>query len=588
MKKLTRREMLKTTARVAGALAVAPAAGGWATAASTAAATPGRATVASGWATARPKAACELAFRPYPHPLVGELTWAYLADENGDPFQAPIDIARDGIRIPDALRDRSFSVNARHFVEGFGHVWLEADNGGAFFGADDFGSDSRRNLNFEFARSRVARNRATLERYGHGRAGHRDARHAPRNSDFETETVGLHDLAQQLAEDASRTRGERQAELSDRALLYALRAAEKIELDHARARLARGPRTGPFFFGCETRQYVWAKSVAMVDRFVELFNYATVTHYPYDTWYPVFEPFEEEHRFGIKDEIVGWLKEHDITPAGRPLFWFHPSVMPDWLRAKDFGGLVDYVRRHTEAVVGHYGDDVLHWEVVNEYHDWANEFRHTPDQIEEITRLACETVRAVNPDVTRLVSSCCPFGEYAALGRDAAGDAERPLRSPRKFMADLVEADVPFEVAGVQMYFPERDLSDIVRQLDRFAALGRPLHVTEMGASSGPRREDILTGEMELAGAPYDWHRPWDAELQADWVEAMYTILYSKPYIHSISWYDFADFRAFIPNGGLIEVDGTRKLSFERLEGLLEQWGRLPEKRERDVTGGPR
>jgi hypothetical protein len=41
-------------------------------------------------------------------------------------------------------------------------------------------------------------------------------------------------------------------------------------------------------------------------------------------------------------------------------------------------------------------------------------------------------------------------------------------------------------------------------------------------------------------------------------------------------------------SGGLIEVDGTRKLSFERLEGLLEQWGRLSEKRERDVTGGPR
>jgi hypothetical protein len=63
--------------------------------------------------------------------------------------------------------------------------------------------------------------------------------------------------------------------------------------------------------------------------------------------------------------------------------------------------------------------------------------------------------------------------------------------------------------------------------------------------------------------------------------------LYSKPYIENLCWYDFADFRTFIPNGGLISMDGERKPSFYRLEELLETWDRLPANRERDVTGGP-
>ena len=537
---LTRRDLIKKGVFGAAALAAGP----------------------SLWA--RPSTRADLVLRPYPHPLQGDLDWAYLTDPNGDPFMSPTEVRQAGVVVPDGI-DQPFAINARWFIEGFGNVWLEADNGGQMFRPGDYGSLGQLNLNFEFARTKVAQNRERMQRYA--------------GADFATDTIALHDLAQDLLDDASRATGERQGTLANEALLYGLWAGEKIELDKARTDLARSPRTDTFYFGCETRQYIWAKSVDMVDRFVELFNYATITHYNYDTWYPVFEPYEGEHRFGIKDEILGWLKEHDITPEGRPLFWFHPWVMPDWLREKNYEELKDYVRRHTEALVSHYGDDVLHWEVVNEYHDWANEFGHTPEQINEITRLACETTHEVNPRVERLINNCCPFAEYVASGNTSSGPADRPIRSPRQFMEDLIEAEVPFEVTGVQMYYPGRDLSAIVRLIERFADFGKPVYITEIGASSGP--EDGERGLM------YDWHRHWDEEVQADWLEQLYTILYSKPYIHNLSWYDFADFRTFIDEGGLIEMDGTRKPAFHRLESLLEEWDRLPTKRERNVTGGP-
>lgn len=504
-----------------------------------------------------------LVFRPYPHPLTPEIGLAYATDAKGDPFKAPIEVTADGIVIPESVARRPFALNARWFVEGFGNVWLDADNGGRLFTADDFSGPGVRNLNLAFAETRVARNTGQMARYR--REG----------TTFSAEVEGLHALSQELLEDAGKRQGEDAGRLANQSLLYSLWAGEKIELEKARADLAR-PRTDPFYFGCETRQYIWAKSEDMTERFVELFNYATVTHYVYDTWYEIFEPAEGEYRWGLKDNIVDWLLANDITIEGRPLFWFHSWVTPDWLKEKNFSELQRYVDRHVENVVGHYGDKILHWEVINEYHDWANVHNHTPEQITQIVRQACEKTHEVNPKVERLINNCCTFAEYAAQGRKEDGPADRPLRSPRKFIEDLVEAEVPFDVVGVQMYFPSRSLADIVRNVERFAEFGKPVYITEIGTSSGPTREEILLDTMKVPKAPYDWHRPWDEDLQADWLEEVYTVLYSKPYIHNISWYDFADFRTFIPNGGLIRVDGETKASYERLRGLLEAWDRLP------------
>ncbi len=158
-------------------------------------------------------------------------------------------------------------------------------------------------------------------------------------------------------------------------------------------------------------------------------------------------------------------------------------------------------------------------------------------------------------------------------------DATRPLRSPRKFVQDLLEADVDFDVLGIQIYFPQRDLSDIARLLERFAVFGKPLYITEIGTAAGPTKGSISTGQASTPREPYAWHRPWDEELQADWLEQVYTLYYSRPQIKAINWYDFSDFRPFITNGGLVREDSSPKRSFYRLKDLLASWNRLPESR---------
>ena len=60
------------------------------------------------------------------------------------------------------------------------------------------------------------------------------------------------------------------------------------------------------------------------------------------------------------------------------------------------------------------------------------------------------------------------------------------------------------------MYFPLRDLADSILLIDRFAELGRPVHVTETGATSGPSPSSVKLDTVPLPTAPYAWHRPWD------------------------------------------------------------------------------
>ena len=42
-----------------------------------------------------------------------------------------------------------------------------------------------------------------------------------------------------------------------------------------------------------------------------------------------------------------------------------------------FVKLLKYVETHTKAVVGHYGEGMYAWEIMNEAHDWANELQLT-------------------------------------------------------------------------------------------------------------------------------------------------------------------------------------------------------------------
>ena len=514
----------------------------------------------------------ELIFRPAyvqagrgPHLL----EWAYATDESWDAFRCNIAATKEGITISDAGGRKRFGINVRWNVEGFGYIYITADNRGDFYALPPSGNVEL-NLNYELAASRVARNRRRLD-------AHRNSGWAPTR-----ELEGYVDIAEGYLADAGRAKESLEAcgAAAQKSLTYAMWASEMIELEKAAFDIVRRGRRKDFFTGCDARGYFQMDVELFLERFTGLFDYATITHYLISG---VFEDFEQEEgklQFDLRDALLRQLKARKFVVEGRPLWWSYKTTTPDWLRHKTYDGVRSYVEKHVRAVVSHYGDQMYAWEVVNEFHDWANECRLTPDQIIEVTRLVCDVTHDVNPRVKRLINNCAPFAEYVQLGKMTDLDATYPQRTPFQFLKQLVDAGVQFDLTGVQMYFPYRDLADTFLLMEKFSTLGKPVQMTEVGAPSGPTPDSIASGKLDITQEPYAWHRPWDEELQADWMEGMYTLAYSKPWIEAINWYDFVDPFSWIPTGGFLRSPkGEKRAIYDRLLALQKRWNELPASR---------
>ncbi len=518
----------------------------------------------------RPTEQGELVFRPAfvqrgrgPHLL----EWAYASDTRGDAFHSNITATREGVKISDTEGTGKFAIDVRWNVEGFGYMFITADNGGEFYELPGSGKEQSLNLNYEIARSRVLRNRRRL--LLHSQNGWKPTREAD----------AIIQISEGYLEDASRAGDDfSRGGFAQSALLHAMRASEMLELEKAQDEIARrGYRQG-FYLGCDARGFFEMQEDMFLEKFAALFNYATITH----VWkthreMEDFEPEEGKLQFEARDLLHRKLRARNITVEGRPLFWFHKWVTPDWVRRKTYDQLLQYVEQTTRNVVGHYGVGMYAWEIVNELHDWANECQLTPEQTVELTKFACEVARDTAPNVHRLVNNCCPFAEYVQLKEWSGQPARYRQRTPWQFTRDLVDAGVDFTLIGQQMYFPYRDFQDIVILLERFETFGKPVHLSEVGAPGGPTERSVKLGTVGFPKEPFIWHRPWDEELQADWLEGVYTLAYSKRFIEGAHWFDFVDPYYFIENGGLLRSsEGQTKAAYDRLARLEETWRALP------------
>jgi len=509
----------------------------------------------------------ELVFRPHyvqrgrgPHLL----EWAYASDRKGDAFHSNITSAKDGVRISDSEGTEKFTIEVRWNVEGFGYIFLTADNEGEFYRLPASGNVQELNLNYELAKSRVARNKRRC-------AEHRAAGWKPSG-----EVTALMALSEGCVDDARLVVSDerRRGELAQQGLLHAMWASEKLELEKAGFEIVRRGFRSRFFLGCDARGFFQMDPDLFLDLFSTLFNYATITHvWRGDGNIGDFEPEEGKLQFDMRDVMFKRLRGRNIAVEGRPLFWFHKWVTPDWVKQKTFDQLLKYVEVTTKKVVGHYGDGMYAWEIVNELHDWANECQLTPEQTVELAKLGCDVAKSVAPGVHRLVNNCCPFAEYIQLKQWSGQEAKYRQRTPWQFTRDLVDAGVDFTLIGQQMYFPYRDLQDIIIFLERYETFGRPLQLSEVGAPGGPTDRSVKLATVGLPKEPYIWHRHWDEELQADWLEGIYTLAYSKPWIEAANWFDFVDPYYFIDNGGLLRSSGgEKKAAFDRLLALEQRW----------------
>ena len=464
----------------------------------------------------------------------------YSSDLHFEPIRRRSEVKPDGTVVIETF-EKEIALHARIAVPDFGNVWVTADNCGEGYEPVDATLD----FVMEAAKSRL-----------------NDVDKITQTGDFSPECTAHRNACREFLEIAGK-RSDKATHFNLKALSHALWAGEYAIVERARKVIAERSREDKFLFGCNT--FAYGGDTPYAHYFRDVLNFGTLPFY--------LGPLEKEEgkpNYERVDNILEWCERVGITPKGHPLWWGHEAGIPPWLKGVSWQD----AQRHCERVVGRsverYRERIQIWDVINEAHDWANGLNLTQEQEVEITRLCCDTARAKNPDATIIVNNCCPFGEYAADGRVHLGPVYDKVFTPLSYLDALMEAEVKFDVVGVQIYFPARDMLSISKLLDEYARFGKPVHITELGVRCAEDKPPTSQESEQLRRTRGDWHQPWCEKVQADWMEWFYTMVYARDEIEAITWWDFRD-PAFIKTSGFLYEDETPKEIYFRLRALREK-----------------
>jgi GH35 family endo-1,4-beta-xylanase len=470
-----------------------------------------------------------------------------LTNADGRPFELAPQIKGEGA-VSIALPNQKFELMMRLPVRDFGEVYLYAD--------DVRGPEAV--LNYEFARSRAAFVRRYLK---------------TAQAEGVSFSAGLMKRLESGEAALSRATAAREIPVrvrhSNDSLAETMWAGEMAALERARHRIRRqGPRPG-FLFGANA--FGFARSEQYAQQFTALLNYATLPFYR-----ATVEPTEGRPNYSQVEAILAMTATTPLLLKGHPLLWMNRASVPDFLRKKSWEEVKTSCRDYILRSVSRFRSRIHAWDVINEAHDWANELKYDPQQLLELTALASQTTRVADPTAFRVVNNCCLWAEYAATRSYGAGTLDRPARTPLEYLRAVRDARVDYDAIGLQIYCPGRDMLEIERHIERFAAFGKPLHITELGIPSANNRDTVSTYEQRGRRIPYPidavWHgTEWSEEIQADWVEQFYTLCYSMPQVQAVSWWDFSD-PGYMPNGGFVARDLRPKQSYQRLLKLFGDW----------------
>jgi hypothetical protein len=285
------------------------------------------------------------------------------------------------------------------------------------------------------------------------------------------------------------------------------------------------------------------------------------------------QPEEGVFNTDALDEWVETLSRKRVPIIAGPLIDLNEGQVPDWLFIweHDFDTLRELAYEFVQKVVHRYRKAVAVWNVCSGFHT-NRALTLNFEQIIELTRLLVAHVKNMLPQARTLITVTNAFGEYHA----------RPTASvPPMLYAEMVaQAGINFEAFGLEMELgvpaPGRYLRDLFQvscMLDKFSTLGRPLFLTGIGVPGRATADssDASVGRLDPS-AGGRWHRPWDPQLQAEWMEAAYRVALSKPFVESVAWANLADMGHTLPGGGLLDEMMQPKPVYERLHKMRDQF----------------
>ncbi|MCK4373843.1 MAG: endo-1,4-beta-xylanase, partial [Candidatus Brocadiae bacterium] len=311
-----------------------------------------------------------------------------------------------------------------------------------------------------------------------------------------------------------------------------------------------------FLFGCNIfslePESTSAAQKAYQQRYAALLNYATLPFY--------WGSFERRQGATATQRIramADWCKRRGIRTKGHPLVWH--EVYPAWADRQETPAL-QLLEARVEEVVGSFRGLVDMWDVINEsttserFDNGVGEWARQVGMV-EIAAESIRWARSAGPDATLVLNDYNISADFEAQIEGILAGERRP------------------DVIGIQshMHSGEWPLERAWEVPETYARFGLPLHFTELSVLSGAH---IPQGEIVGKYRPDDWpSTPEGEETQLDYVEKLYTILFSHPAVEAVTWWDLADGQWMNAPSGLIRRDMSPKPAYERLlELVMKEW----------------
>lgn len=507
--------------------------------------------------------------------MIPATCWPIHGPRNGTTPADPRETALPGLLVPIGV---PASVTVLFWpTAGYGKLMLRADNAGKGFQGEAPGDAQVLLLNLELARTAVAEL----------------ARRRPLFPEGASEIEAL-----QRALDAAAALEDRPASAlaADQVLAEALALRDTLELARARASIPSvrsgtltlalagldedalakttvriEPVSHDFLFG------LYEGTDAGPDALEKLaplgFNLATVL--PAWGWSedPKAQRKYLDDRFGIsrlhklgmtiKAHGVVWLQEYGILP--KKAFEMSPERLSAAVLAQE------------AALMETFAEEIGVWEIMNEPAT-TNVVQMPTAAVEQM--LAASAAQISKANRPGLVNSPHEFSfgaKYLIHGTNNVPQSDYP-RTFSTFLDGLAQAGLMEHVGilGLQCYpgfhlntnqfggqqGPAYTPSHLLDMLDRYVRFGKPLHITEFTLPD-------TYGEDWYAGY---WKAPWTPALQTEYAEAVYTLAYAHPQVHSITWWDAVAANPAVIGGSLLDAKGKPKPVLDRIAALLKQW----------------
>lgn len=288
-----------------------------------------------------------------------------------------------------------------------------------------------------------------------------------------------------------------------------------------------------FLFGCNIYRFdrfsTAGENELYKKRFGELFNYATTGFYW--RWYDRERGTPD---YAYTDKVVAWCERNHILVKGHPLLWACDSGIPPWAKEQP---PAEVRKRRISDIMTRYAGKIEFWEVVNEPAHLLGL------EIDDPYRWA----RNVNP------KACLIVNDYQVMADGCPA-----------FFALLQKAQrrgVTFDGIGIQAHEPRTTrfpLEQVWETLDKYATLGKPLHITEFSPTSGGQE---ITGS-HITGK-------WNEAAQADYAAKFYTVCFAHPAVTAITWWDLSDEGSWLEGGGLLRQNLSPKPAYHALKELI-------------------